>query len=325
MSIISGPALHDPPSDPVGDPVGDPRGEENPRRLQLSFSRVDTYQTCPLKYRFAYIDKLPTQPSPQLSWGSSIHAALEFWWGQKLPEPPSVEALLQALYDRWDDSGFEGMARDKKLKWYRYAQDVLRRHYERFAMTYAPAVASEAWFELDLGDDIVVMGSIDHVERTPSGGIGIVDWKTNRRAKTRKQVAASLQLAIYALAAVELWGHEPEWVALDFVVSGVRVAMPRREIDTDQALGTIRAVAARVREHLFPAEPNRLCQWCDYRNVCPAFQGEGPDVAGLAVVELERLRRRRERDETRIAYLESLIRDRLGTDVTIHAIPPREG
>ncbi|MGH8932350.1 MAG: RecB family exonuclease, partial [Egibacteraceae bacterium] len=286
--------------------------DHNPRRLQLSFSRVDTYQTCPLKYRYSYVEKLPSAPSPQLSWGSSIHAALETWWSQKLPEPPPVDALLQALYDHWDDAGFEGTSRDEKLKWYRYAQDVLRAHHARFAPTYAPAVATEAWFELDMGDDIIVVGSIDHVQRTPSGGIGIVDWKTSRRAKTRKQVAGSLQLAIYAFAATELWGHEPEWVSLDFVVSGVRVTMPRSEIDTDAARQTIHNAAARIRAELFPAEPNRLCNWCDYRGVCPAFEGDGPDVAGLAVVELEKLRRRRERDDSRIAQLETLIRDRLG-------------
>jgi putative RecB family exonuclease len=291
--------------------------DHNPRRLQLSFSRVDTYQTCPLKYRYAYVDKLPSAPSPQLSWGSSIHAALETWWSQKLPEPPAVDVLLQALYDHWDDTGFEGMDRDEKLRWYRYAQDILRAHHARFAPIYAPAVATEAWFELDMGDDIVVVGSIDHVQRTPSGGIGIVDWKTSRRAKTRKQVAGSLQLAIYTLAAVELWGHEPEWVSLDFVVSGVRVTMPRAEIDTDAARGIIHDVAARIRQELFPAEPNRLCNWCDYRAECPAFEGEGPDLPGLAVLELEKLRRRRERDATRIAQLEYLIRTRLGSDTTI--------
>lgn len=293
------------------------RERPDPYVLQLSFSRVDTYQTCPLKYRFAYLDKLPAAPSPQLSWGSSIHSALEFWWGQKLPEPPSVEDLLQSLYDNWDDTGFEGMPREEKLKWYRHAQDVLRRHHDQYASRYVPAVASEAWFELDLGDDIQVWGSIDHVARTPSGGIGIVDWKTNRRAKTRKQVAGSLQLAIYALAAVELWGHQPEWVALDFVVSGVRVTMPRSEIDTDAALSTIRDVAARVRASLFEPSPSRLCSWCDYRAACPAFDGDGPDVAGLAVRELERLRRRRDRDAERISELERLIHDRLGSEAII--------
>lgn len=275
--------------------------------LRLSFSRVDTYRTCPLKFRFGYVDKLPSTPSPELSWGSSLHAALEAWWAQKLPEPPPVEVLYKALYDGWDDAGFEGMQRDEKLKWYAHAQDVLRRHHQRYAPVYVPAVATEAWFELDIGDGIEVCGSIDQVARTPSGGIGIVDWKTNKRAKTRRHVAGSLQLAIYTLAAAELWGQEPEWVALDFVVAGVRVTMPRSEIDTDAALRAIRNVAADIRSDRYEPSPSRLCDWCDYRSACPAFTGDGPDLPGLAVVELQRLRRNRDKADARIAELEALL------------------
>ena len=238
---------------------------EGPPPLKLSFSRVDTYQSCPLKFRFAYVDELPSAPGPHLSWGSSIHAALEAWWDQKLPEAPPVEVLLDALYTHWDDEGFAGMERDEKVRWYRHAQDVLRRHHDRYARTYLPAVATEQWFELDLGNAVTVVGSIDHVARTLSGGIGIVDWKTNRKAKTRSHVADSLQLAIYALAARELWGHEPEWVALDFVVPGVRVTVNRAEIDVDGAVSRIASVAARIRSEAFEPKPSGLCPWCDYR------------------------------------------------------------
>lgn len=303
-----------PPAPPAG---ASPDADDG--SLRLSFSRVDMYQSCPLRFRFAYIDNLPSEPSPQLSWGSSIHTALETWWDQKLPEPPSVEVLLRALYDGWDDAGFAGMEREEKLKWYAHAQDVLRRHHARYAPVYTPAVACEQWFELDLGDGIEVVGSIDHVARTPSGGIGIVDWKTNRTAKPRKRVVGSLQLAIYTLASVALWGQEPEWVALDFVVPGVRVTVPRKEIDTDTALERLRNVAAGIRAGRFDAMPSKLCNWCDHRSLCPAFQGEGPDVPGLAVVELRELQRRRERDEARIAHLEAIVVERLGAE----ALPGR--
>ncbi|CAN5615328.1 hypothetical protein BH24ACT14_BH24ACT14_03600 [soil metagenome] len=285
--------------------------------LRLSFSRVDTYRSCPLKFRFAYVDELPSQPGPHLSWGSSIHAALEAWWDQKLPQPPPVETLLQTLYDRWDDEGFAGMARDEKVTWYRHAQDVLRRHHARYAPVYVPAVATEQWFELDLGDDVSVVGSIDHVQRTPSGGLGIVDWKTNRKAKTRHQVAGNLQLAIYTLAAAQLWGTEPDWVALDFVVPGLRVQVNRADIDTAKALADIREVAEAIRAERFDPTPTALCPWCDWRDACPVFQGEGPDVTSVAVTELQRLRRRSQRDQARIAQLERLVRDRLGEDATV--------
>lgn len=293
---------------------------EGPAPLRLSFSRVDTYQSCPLKFRFSYIDELPSAPGPHLSWGSSIHAALEAWWDQKLPEAPPVEVLLDALYASWDDEGFAGMERDEKVRWYRHAQDVLRRHHDRYARTYTPAVATEQWFELDLGDDVTVVGSIDHVARTPSGGIGIVDWKTNRKAKTRAHVADSLQLAIYTMAARELWGHEPDWVALDFVVPGVRVTVNRAEIDVEAATRRITAVAAKIRAESFEPKPSGLCPWCDWRSECPAFAGEGPDVAATALVELRRLQRRAERDRDRMASLEELVRSRLGDDALVEIL-----
>lgn len=288
-----------------------------PPILRLSFSRVDTYQTCPLKFRFGYVDKLPQQPSPHLSWGSSIHAALERWWDQKLPTPPPVDDLLRGLYDGWDDSGFASMARQDKLEWYAHAQNVLRRHHERHSAGYRPAMVTEAWFELDLGRDIQVVGSIDHVAPTDAGGFGIVDWKTNRRAKDRRRVAGSLQLAIYAMAAEQLWGRAPDWVALDFVVPGVRVAVARDEIDVDGAVATIHQVADQIRAEVFPAKPSRLCDWCDFRAECPAFAGDGPDVAGTALVELTSLRRRMARDRRRHDELEALVRDRLGDEAVI--------
>ena len=81
----------------------------------------------------------------------------------------------------------------------------------------------------------------------------------------------------------------------------------RAEIDVEGAVARIRDTAAKVRSEAFPASPSPLCNWCDFRGVCPAFQGEGPDVPGMAVVELQRLRRRRARDERRIAELEQLV------------------
>lgn len=315
MNVADAPTARvTPVSEPLpGMPVPPPRDADT----RLSFSRVDTYERCPLQFRFRYVDKVPSTPSPALSWGSSIHAALEAWWDRKLPDPPPVDVLHQALYDHWDDSGFADMAREEKLVWYSHARDVLTRHHEMYSRSYLPAVACEQWFELDLGDDIAVRGSIDHVARTPEGGLGIVDWKTNKRARTRADVASSLQLAIYALATRELWGREPQWVALDFVVPGLRVTVDRDDIDVDGAVRRLRTTAQRIRAELFDPDPSPLCNWCDYRGLCPAFDGDGPDVPGLAVVELGRLRRRHARDATRITELERLVTHWLGEDVAL--------
>lgn len=280
--------------------------------LRLSFSRVDTYRQCPLKYRYRYVDGLPERPSPHLSFGSSIHRALEAFWDRKLPDPPPLQTLLDALYDGWDSSGFADVERDEQVRYYHHARDVLAAHHHRFADVALTPVAVEQWFRLPLPDGLEVVGAIDLVEPTEGGGLGVVDWKTNRRAKSREEVASSLQLAIYALAVEHLWGQPPAWVALDFVVPGVRVTVPREAIDTDAAVTAIREVAAAVRGEAFAPRPSPLCDWCDFRAECPAFAGEGPDVAGTALTELRRLRRRQARDAERAATLERVVSERLG-------------
>ena len=41
--------------------------------LQLSYSKIETYETCPAKFRFQYEDRVPGRPSPVLSFGDSLH------------------------------------------------------------------------------------------------------------------------------------------------------------------------------------------------------------------------------------------------------------
>lgn len=286
--------------EPTSGPV-----ESTDGRLRLSFSRVDTYRNCPRKFRYAYIDRLPTRPSPQLSLGSSVHAALEAFYDRKLPTCPSEEELLELLYASWDTRGFDQVSREEQLDYYRHAQQVLRRYHRRVAGDYRLPVTTEAWFELPVDDDIVVVGSIDRVDRDDDGNLHVVDYKTNRRAQDRVRVAGSLQLAIYALACEHLFGALPATVALDFVVADVVVAVPVDEIDLDAARDKVRTTAARIRDEEFEPTPNRLCDWCDFRSVCPAWPDD-PDVGlGQAIERLDQLRREVRRQVRELRELEA--------------------
>jgi len=154
---------------------------------------------------------------------------------------------------------------------------------------------------------------IDRVDIEDDGTLHVIDYKTNHHAQTQTQVRSSLQLAIYALATRELYGRMPASVALDFVVPGVRVAVPVDELDLDAVPGRISAVAERIRAREDTPIPNRLCDWCDYRAICPAWSEEGGLIAdgdtstvlGRAVDQRDRLRRSLVRDAQRLRQLES--------------------
>lgn len=295
--------------EPATPPLIDEEG-----RVRLSFSRVDTYGTCPAQFRFRYIDGLPGEPSPHLSFGSSVHGALERYYDRKLPQAPSEQELLEHLYEAWDSSGFEGMSREEQLTWYRHAQQVLRRFHAREAPTFRLPADVEKWFELPVEDVALVVGSIDRVAVDDAGRLEIIDYKTNRKVRDRDAVRRSLQLAIYALACEHLYGQLPSHVTLDFVVAGLQVRVPIEEIDLDGARDEVRRVAGAVRAEQYGPTPNRLCGWCDYRSLCPAWEGEGPDVLGPATVELERLRRSVQRDVRTLRQLEAGV-ERLSSEL----------
>lgn len=312
-TTAAGPADASSPHDEDGNPVlVDVPAEFEPERppliddqgrVRLSFSRIDTYRTCPRMFRYRYVDRLPGKPAPALSFGTSIHEALERFYDRKLPEEPSEDELVGFLYDAWDTSGFREVDRGEQTRWYRQGQDVLRRYHRRVTGNYRLPVATEAWFELPF-EDAVVVGSIDRVD-DDDGVLRVVDYKTNKRVKDRDRVKRSLQLAIYALACEHLYGDLPATVSLDFVVAGREIVVDVDELDLDAARQAIADTAQAVKEGLYEPTPMRLCDWCDFRAVCPAWEGQEPDgVLGPAVLELEQLRRSIGRDVERLRALE---------------------
>ncbi len=288
-------------------------------RVRLSFSRIDTFQQCSLRFRYRYVDHLPGRGATYLSFGTSIHAALELFHERTLFGMPSEEDLLAFLYDHWDSSGYAEVSRDRQLDDYRRAQHTLQRYHQRVADDYRPAADTEKWFELPVGDEALVVGSIDRVDVDDDGDLHVVDYKTGR-LRDREKVRGSLQLAIYALACEHLYGRLPATVALDYVVAGVEVRVGVDELDLDGAREAIVDTARRVLAQEYTPTPTRLCDWCDHQSVCPAWEGDGAGL-GAAVVERDRLRRELRRGLGRLRALEAGI-ERLEDELATRGLDP---
>lgn len=275
-------------------------------RVRLSFSRIDTYRQCPLRFRFSYIDRLPSAPATYLSFGTSIHSALEAFHDRTLFGMPSEEDLLGFLYDGWDSSGFQREPREVQVREYRRAQDVLRRYHRRVRDDYRPAAETEKWFELPIGDHATVVGSIDRIDVDDDGQYHVVDYKTGK-LRDRQHVRRSLQLALYALACEHLFGVLPASVSLDFVVPGTEIRVLRDELDLDAAREAVDQTARAVLAADYTPTPSRLCDWCDHRALCPAWEGGGPEVLGPTVVALQQARRAARRAAADVRHLEAAV------------------
>lgn len=289
-------------------------------RVRLSFSRISTYRQCPLQFRYRYRDGLPTPPSPHLSFGRSVHAALEWLYDRKVADWPDEDDLLDRFYEVWDSSGFVDVDRDEQLRFYRRGQQALRRFHRRERDRFRIPAGTEVYFELPLGDRALIVGSIDRVDLDDDHRLHIVDYKTGK-LRDREGVAGSLQLALYALACEHLYGRLPATVCLDFVVAGPRIRVPAGDLDLEGARRAAAEAAASIRAERFDPTPSRLCSWCDYRRLCPAWEGEGPDVLGPAVAELRSLRRSVDRDRERLRALEAGV-ERARADLEDRGLDP---
>ena len=73
-------------------------------RDYVSWSALSTFRTCPLKYKFRYVDGLPEESvSSALVFGTGIHSAVEQHFQAALSgDPkPDLDALLFAYRSAW--------------------------------------------------------------------------------------------------------------------------------------------------------------------------------------------------------------------------------
>ena len=100
-----------------------------------------------------------------------------------------------------------------------------------------------------------VYGEIDRIDRLPSGGIEVIDYKTGK-ISSQKDVDENLQLTIYALACRDALGlGTPERVTLYFTESATRMSTTRTDEQLDAARDEILARVRPIRAGEFTANP----------------------------------------------------------------------
>ena len=240
-------------------------------KLYLSASAIETYEQCPLKFRFGRIDGIPqTASKPQLTFGNIIHSVL-----QRFHEPDkelSDERIQRLLKEEWKKGEFDYTVREEKF--YEQGQEMLSR-YARSVINNPPNVlAREERFSFDL-DDITINGAIDRIDKDENG-IHIVDYKTSKSPSPAK---SNLQLAVYCMfleqSDSEKFGGLPASAALYFLREEEK-PVKTHSFTTEELQSTsdnIHKVASGIRRKEFEPKTGKHCDWCDYKHlICPAWE-----------------------------------------------------
>jgi DNA helicase-2/ATP-dependent DNA helicase PcrA len=274
-------------------PTGEP--------LTLSFSGIDAYLSCPLKYKLGHVVRVPAPPHHAMIYGSALHRAVqEFHRRHARGEVMTEEQLFAAFDAAWTNEGF--LSRDHEDARLNAGRETLRRF--RAAQLEPGAVIPayvEREFSFSLGGDRI-RGRWDRVDIEPAEADGqdpapqappaqadtvaptfeltgrervtITDYKTSDvtdPVKARQRARESLQLQIYAMGYEALTGRLPDAVQLHFLDTGVtgRIDVDPRKLAKGK--DKIARAAAGIRAGEFTPTPDRsTCGWCPYRAICPS-------------------------------------------------------
>jgi DNA helicase-2/ATP-dependent DNA helicase PcrA len=240
-----------------------------PRRgegLMLSASDIETYRTCPLKYKFARVFRIPQEPTINQRFGILVHQVLERFHagaGRSLDE---LHGLLAA---GWRRGGFGESEQERQLR--EKARAALSAYHERFSREAGEPLWFERAFSFRLGPH-QLRGRVDRVDRLPDGGYELIDYKTGR-PKSQAQLEDDVQLSLYAIGAREAWRLTPALRSYHYVLDDEKVALPSEEGDGEAIRETVLEVGEGIMGQGFEPTPSyAACSVCEYRIMCPAAE-----------------------------------------------------
>jgi DNA helicase-2/ATP-dependent DNA helicase PcrA len=254
-----------------------------PRRgdgLVLSATDIETYRTCPLKYKFARVFRIPSEPTLNQRFGILVHQVLERYHGP-VPSPGGqalregetrargLPDLLNLLDAGWRRGGFGDSEEERQLR--AKATQALVRYHDRFRDEDAEPLWFERSFQFRMGPHLL-RGRVDRVDRLPDGGYELIDYKTGR-PKSPAQLREDVQLSLYAVGARESWQLEAAQQAYYYVLDDEKVPVERSAEDRDWITETVLDVAEGIQSQGFEPTPSwTACSMCDYRIACPAAE-----------------------------------------------------
>jgi DNA helicase-2/ATP-dependent DNA helicase PcrA len=252
-----------------------PRGEPSlvpflPRKgggLALSASDIETYRSCPLRYKFARVLRIPTELTVGQRFGIVVHQVLERYHAAG---GETLSQLLDLFESCWRRGGFRDSDAERELR--AKGRVALERYHARLHRQESEPVWFERQFSLRIGPHHL-RGRVDRVDRLPGEveRYELIDYKTSR-PKTAEQLRDDVQLSLYALAARESWQLQAASRAYYYVLDDLVVRLGG-DTDEERVRETVLQVGEGIMGQRFQPTPSKsACAICDFRIVCPAAE-----------------------------------------------------
>jgi len=249
-----------------------------------SHSKLGTFETCKLQYKFNYIDKVKVEQEDTVETflGSRVHEALEkLYKDLKFQKVLSLKELLTYFNKLWKENWNDAVKINKKD----YSEENYRLMGKKYLADYyeghkpfdkGKVLGLETVDFLDLGNGYKFHVRIDRLVDMGDGVYEVHDYKTNNSLPKQEYLDEDRQLAMYSLwvkkqfkdlKKVMLVWH---FLAFDKEMESSRSASQLEDLKKD--------VLKRIKElencKEFPANKTALCGWCNFESICPLFKHE---------------------------------------------------
>ena len=252
--------------------------ENNITNLTLSLSKAKTFESCALKYKYTYIDKLPRKEYDFHILGKFVHKVLEDFHKYYLEgcQEPFNKSILKAYKGALAEYSAK-MTAEMKIEVYKMIASYLKRIYSEYSDgTMQNILSCEQNFRFEIVDEeksiaVVLNGQIDRVQKDPDGIIHVVDYKTT---KNKKYLTNDFfQLMTYAFV---LLHEDPslEKIRGSYMLVRHDFEMITTEFEKKEILKVkekyIEYAKKIIEEKLYKPNPTVLCNWCDHIDICSA-------------------------------------------------------
>jgi putative RecB family exonuclease len=235
----------------------------------LSYTQISLYQSCPLCYKLQYIDGLEPKEKGYFSFGTTMHNCAEYFFKVKVPPPPTLAQMLDFYERKWLSEGYESAEEEAEYK--AYGRELLTKFWEIHQADFRMPIAVEHKFTIDIGS-FKLTGRIDRVDKLDSGGLAIIDYKTDKELFTQEYLDNNLQLTLYQMAVEKSWFLPVERLTLYHFRSNTPISCPPREPERlEEARGVVLKVAEGIQAENFPAKESNRCP-CDFPQYCPYYK-----------------------------------------------------
>lgn len=248
--------------------------------MRLSFTALQDFKTCPLKFKFGQIDRIKTPKTPELVFGTLIHECLYLAYNPSRETPASEKEILQYFNKKWNPEIYKDEQTESSA--FSSGIQVLKDFFAKNNPAQARILALEKSFAITAelkNKEYQITGKIDRVDKMPNDSVEIIDYKTSKKMPPQKYIDDNLQLSIYHAGLISLWPsikNRAVKTSLYFLRHGEKLSTNKKAQDLKETEEDVKKAISDIitykEKNKWEPIPGPLCDWCGFKHLCPMFR-----------------------------------------------------